>query len=106
MLFNYSQSRFVGRFSTNIEKNRLQIALANERNPFSCTFRPFLSTTYRRLDRDAGRPKLKLLPRTATEPINALADTLQAAAIFGKARPREEKVADEGGNEHQSPVES
>jgi hypothetical protein len=52
-------------------------------------------------DRDAGRPKLKLLPRTAKEPINALAETSQAAAIFGKARPREEKAAEEGGVDEQ-----
>jgi hypothetical protein len=76
-------------------------------NQFSCTFRfgfSFYFASY--LDRDAGRPKLKLLPRTATEPINALAETLQSAAIFGKARPREEKAAEEGGSVQQSAVES
>lgn len=43
------------------------------------------------LERDAGRPKLTLTPRTVKDPVNALAETTQAAAIFGLARPREEK---------------
>lgn len=43
------------------------------------------------IDRDAGRPKLVLKPRTVKEPVNALAETKQAAAIFGNAKPREEK---------------
>lgn len=42
---------------------------------------------------DDDRPKLKLAPRTVKEPINALAETRQAASIFGNARPREEKLA-------------
>ncbi|CAO1422176.1 unnamed protein product [Diamesa hyperborea] len=42
-------------------------------------------------ERDAGRPKLNLAPRTVKDPVNALAETTQAAAIFGLARPREEK---------------
>lgn len=46
-------------------------------------------------ERDAGRPKLNLQPRTVKEPINGLAETKQAAAIFGLARPREEKVKEE-----------
>ncbi|XP_037914135.1 eukaryotic translation initiation factor 4H isoform X2 [Hermetia illucens] len=40
---------------------------------------------------DDDRPRLKLAPRTVKEPINALADTKQAALIFGSAKPREEK---------------
>lgn len=40
---------------------------------------------------DEGRPKLNLKPRTVDVPINALADTKQSAAIFGAARPRDEK---------------
>lgn len=40
---------------------------------------------------DSERPRLVLKPRTVTDPINALAETKQAAAIFGAARPREEK---------------
>lgn len=47
------------------------------------------------LERDAGRPKLKLAPRTVNAPVNALAETKQAAAIFGLAKPREEKVKDD-----------
>lgn len=45
-------------------------------------------------ERDAGRPKLNLQPRTVKDPINALAETKQAAAIFGQAKPREEKIKD------------
>ncbi|CRL07079.1 CLUMA_CG020078, isoform A [Clunio marinus] len=48
-------------------------------------------------DRDAGRPKLNLAPRTVKDPVNALAETRQAAAIFGQAKPREEKIKDEEG---------
>ncbi|EDW84488.2 uncharacterized protein Dwil_GK14152 [Drosophila willistoni] len=40
---------------------------------------------------DDDRPKLVLKPRTVTDPINALADTKQAASIFGKAKPRDER---------------
>lgn len=47
------------------------------------------------LERDAGRPKLKLAPRTVKDPVNALAETKQAAAIFGEAKPRDEKVKDD-----------
>lgn len=47
------------------------------------------------LERDAGRPKLNLAPRTVKDPVNALASTKQAAAIFGDAKPREEKVKDD-----------
>ncbi|KAG5673353.1 hypothetical protein PVAND_003411 [Polypedilum vanderplanki] len=43
-------------------------------------------------ERDAGRPKLKLAPRTVNAPVNGLADTKQAAAIFGEAKPRDEKA--------------
>lgn len=41
-------------------------------------------------ERDAGRPKLKLAPRTIKDPVNGIAETKQAAAIFGAAKPREE----------------
>lgn len=41
---------------------------------------------------DDGRPRLKLAPRTVKEPINSLAETKQAALLFGNAKPREEKV--------------
>ena len=40
---------------------------------------------------DSERPRLNLKPRTVQAPINSLAETKQAAAIFGAAKPREEK---------------
>ncbi|XP_053207355.1 eukaryotic translation initiation factor 4H-like [Panonychus citri] len=43
----------------------------------------------------ANRPKLKLLPRSKAEPVNDLADTKDRDAIFGGARPRDEKVYEE-----------
>ena len=36
----------------------------------------------------AVRPKLKLLPRTVKDPVNALAETMQHSTIFGGAKPR------------------
>lgn len=42
---------------------------------------------------ESERPRLVLKPRTVTEPINALAETKQAAAIFGAAKPREENLS-------------
>ncbi|XP_073828571.1 eukaryotic translation initiation factor 4H1 isoform X2 [Musca autumnalis] len=44
---------------------------------------------------DSERPRLQLKPRTVDAPINGLAETKQAAAIFGNAKPREEKLKDE-----------
>lgn len=45
-------------------------------------------------ERDAGRPKLKLAPRTIKDPVNGIAETKQAAAIFGLAKPCEVKEKD------------
>jgi len=46
----------------------------------------------------AARPKLKLLPRTVKDPVNALADGMQQSKIFGNAKPREENLSDGGSN--------
>uniref|UniRef100_A0A224YYK4 Eukaryotic translation initiation factor 4H n=1 Tax=Rhipicephalus zambeziensis TaxID=60191 RepID=A0A224YYK4_9ACAR len=42
------------------------------------------------------RPRLKLLPRTVHAPVNDLADTSTRSAIFGGAKPRDEKVYEKG----------
>lgn len=47
-------------------------------------------------ERDAGRPKLNLAPRSVKDPVCGLAQTKQAAAIFGDAKPREEVAGAEG----------
>lgn len=47
-------------------------------------------------ERDAGRPKLMLAPRSVKDPVCGLAQTKQAAAIFGDAKPREEVAGAEG----------
>ncbi|XP_023012778.1 eukaryotic translation initiation factor 4H1 [Leptinotarsa decemlineata] len=46
----------------------------------------------------SGRPKLKLLPRTVKAPVNAIAESSQTSSIFGGAKPREEKVVEDGNN--------
>ncbi|XP_014207892.1 eukaryotic translation initiation factor 4H isoform X2 [Copidosoma floridanum] len=39
-----------------------------------------------------GRKPLKLKPRTVDAPVNSLADTTARSAIYGGAKPREEKI--------------
>lgn len=43
------------------------------------------------LESSAGRPRLKLLPRTIKDPVNEVADQTQQMSIFGGAKPRDEK---------------
>uniref|UniRef100_A0A1E1XGC4 Eukaryotic translation initiation factor 4H n=1 Tax=Amblyomma aureolatum TaxID=187763 RepID=A0A1E1XGC4_9ACAR len=40
----------------------------------------------------SARPRLKLLPRTVRAPVCDVADTSSRSAIFGQAKPRDEKV--------------
>ena len=44
----------------------------------------------------AGRPKLKLKPRTVKDPVNDVASSVQQMAIFGGAKPRDENVYEKG----------
>ncbi|XP_075159292.1 eukaryotic translation initiation factor 4H1 isoform X1 [Haematobia irritans] len=50
---------------------------------------------------DSERPRLQLAPRTVNAPINGLAETKQAAAIFGNAKPREEKLKEDEASHHE-----
>jgi len=50
-------------------------------------------------ERDAGRPKLNLAPRSVKDPVCGLAQTKQAAVIFGDAKPREEVAGAEDNGE-------
>ncbi|KAG8194897.1 hypothetical protein JTE90_029188 [Oedothorax gibbosus] len=43
-------------------------------------------------DDATARPRLKLLPRSVKDPVNAVADTSNRSSIFGQAKPRDEKV--------------
>ncbi|XP_015928069.1 eukaryotic translation initiation factor 4H [Parasteatoda tepidariorum] len=49
----------------------------------------------------AARPRLKLLPRSVKDPVNAVADTSNRSSIFGEAKPRDEKslTAEKSNNE-------
>ncbi|RWS31876.1 Eukaryotic translation initiation factor 4H-like protein [Leptotrombidium deliense] len=41
------------------------------------------------------RPRLKLLPRSVEAPVNDVAETKRRSAIFGEAKPRDERVYEE-----------
>ena len=44
----------------------------------------------------AGRPKLKLKPRTVKDPVNDVASSVQQMSIFGGAKPRDEQDYEKG----------
>lgn len=46
-------------------------------------------------DEGGHRPRLKLLPRTVSAPVNDVAETSDRESIFGGARPRDEKQYEE-----------
>lgn len=52
----------------------------------------------------AARPRLKLLPRSVKDPVNAVADTSNRSSIFGEAKPRDEKVFDSEKSNNELPV--
>ena len=47
------------------------------------------------LEEQAARPKLLLKPRTVAVPLNDLVESDKRRAIFGEAKPRDEKVVEE-----------
>lgn len=51
----------------------------------------FLLLNFSFTDEAAARPRLKLLPRSVKDPVNAVADTSNRSSIFGEAKPRDEK---------------
>ena len=58
--------------------------------------RALKSKLYHCSEEAAARPKLKLLPRprTVKDPVNQLAETMQAQTVFGGAKPRDEVEQD------------
>ena len=56
--------------------------------------RALKSELYHSSEEAAARPKLKLLPRTVKDPVNQLAETMQAQTVFGGAKPRDEVEQD------------
>ncbi|XP_030370803.1 uncharacterized protein DDB_G0287625 [Scaptodrosophila lebanonensis] len=75
----------------NNPNNEPAITNNNIGNNNSASSAPGARTNIGTTDND-DRPKLVLKPRTVSEPINALAETKQAASIFGKAKPRDEQL--------------
>lgn len=61
---------------------------SDRRNPPADEFREATA------EEAAARPRLKLLPRTVKDPVNALASSLQQQTIFGGAKPRDENRPD------------
>jgi len=47
----------------------------------------------------AQRPRLKLLPRSVKDPVNAIASELQQTKIFGGAKPIDRKDSEETGGD-------
>jgi hypothetical protein len=76
-------------------QEELRELTAGQRQPYSQAFGTQALLSCLILEEAAARPRLKLLPRSVQDPVNALAETLQKQSVFGGAKPREEVLAEQ-----------